>query len=447
MNVNALIEDGLKILAVIVLVLLNGFFVAAELALVRIRDTQLEPLVAKGNRRAKAARNIIAHIDGYIGATQFGITIVSLALGVLVEPVFKHLLEPLFSLARVTSPEAQSTIAIGVGFFVNGYLLIVAGELAPKAVAIRKTLPTALAVATPLQWFYRLSYPFIWVLNHSAQWLLRRLGIEASGETSGGHSEEELRLLLSSAQKFSGGALSRDIVLNALDLKQRVVRDVMRPRQEITPLDTQASMTECLEVAEKTRYSRFPLCENGNIDRTRGVIHIKDLYALRIRARSGADLLTAAKKLIYVPETARLEKLLQIFLERKLHLAIVVDEFGGTLGLVSLENILEELVGQIQDEFDQEKPLLIRANETTWEAAGTLPLHELSELVGEAVEEEGVTTASGWVTQRLGGFPKTGDAVTVGAFELRVEEMDGMRVSKLKISRRAVLAAPDSPEI
>ena len=447
MNVNALIEDGLKILAVIVLVLLNGFFVAAELALVRIRDTQLEPLVAKGNRRAKAARNIIAHIDGYIGATQFGITIVSLALGVLVEPVFKHLLEPLFSLARVTSPEAQSTIAIGVGFFVNGYLLIVAGELAPKAVAIRKTLPTALAVATPLQWFYRLSYPFIWVLNHSAQWLLRRLGIEASGETSGGHSEEELRLLLSSAQKFSGGALSRDIVLNALDLKQRVVRDVMRPRQEITPLDTQASMTECLEVAEKTRYSRFPLCENGNIDRTRGVIHIKDLYALRIKARSGADLLTAAKKLIYVPETARLEKLLQIFLERKLHLAIVVDEFGGTLGLVSLENILEELVGQIQDEFDQEKPLLIRANETTWEAAGTLPLHELSELVGEAVEEEGVTTASGWVTQRLGGFPKTGDAVTVGAFELRVEEMDGMRVSKLKISRRAVLAAPDSPEI
>jgi CBS domain containing-hemolysin-like protein len=447
MNSDALIEDGLKIFAVIVLVLLNGFFVAAELALVRIRDTQLEPLVAKGNRRAKVARNILAHIDGYIGATQFGITIVSLALGIVVEPVFKHLLEPLFSLARITSPKTQSTIAIGVGFFVNGYLLIVVGELAPKAVAIRKTLPTALAVATPLQWFYRLSYPFIWVLNHSAQWLLRRLGIEASGEMSGTHSEEELRLLLSSAQKFSGGALSRDIVLNALDLKQRVVRDVMRPRQEITALDTQASMTECLEIAEKTRYSRFPLCENGDMDRTRGVIHIKDLYALRIKAQSGADLLTAAKKLIYVPETARLEKLLQIFLERRLHLAMVVDEFGGTLGLVSLENILEELVGQIQDEFDQEKPLLVRANETTWEAAGTLPLHELAELVGETVAEEGVTTASGWVTQRLGGFPKTGDVLTVGAFELRVEEMDGMRVSKLKISRRAVSEAPDSPEI
>jgi len=447
MNANALIQDGLKILAVFLLVLLNGFFVAAELALVRIRDTQLEPLVAKGNRRAKIARNIVAHIDGYIGATQFGITIVSLALGVLVEPVFKHLLEPLFSLARVTSPKAQSTIAIGVGFFVNGYLLIVAGELAPKAVAIRKTLPTALAVATPLQWFYRLSYPFIWVLNHSAQWLLRRLGIEASGEMSGGHSEEELRLLLSSARKFSGRALGRDIVLNALDLKQRVVRDVMRPRQEITPLDTQASLAECLEVAEKTRYSRFPLCENGDMDRTRGVVHIKDLYAQRNKARSGADLLLVAQKLIYVPETARLEKLLQIFLERKLHLAMVVDEYGGTLGLVSLENILEELVGQIQDEFDQEKPLLIRANETTWEAAGTLPLHELAELVGEKIPDEGVTTASGWVTQRLGGFPKTGDLLNVGAFELRVEEMEGMRVAKLRISKRAVLEMPGSPEI
>ena len=142
------------------------------------------------------------------------------------------------------------------------------------------------------------------------------------------------------------------------------------------------------------------------------MVHIKDLYALRIRARSGADLLPVAKKLIYVPETARLERLLQLFLERKLHLAMVVDEFGGTLGLISLENILEELVGQIQDEFDQEKPLLVRVNDTAWEADGTLPLHELAELVGESLVEEGVTTTSGWVTQKLGGFPKAGDMLT-----------------------------------
>ncbi len=188
--------------------------------------------------------------------------------------------------------------------------------------------------------------------------MLRQAGIELVGEAGRAHSEEELRLLLAAAQKQAGGtALGRDMVLNALDLRRRVAREVMRPRQEIVALDTEASIAECLDVAEKTRYSRFPLCEGGNLDRTLGVVHIKDLYAMRIKARSGADLLPAVRKLIYVPETARLEKLLQFFLERKLHLAIVVDEYGGTMGMVTLENILEELVGQIQDEFDQEKPL------------------------------------------------------------------------------------------
>ena len=191
-------------------------------------------------------------------------------------------------------------------------------------------------------------------------------------------------------------------------------------------------------MAEKTRYSRFPLCEGGDLDKMRGVVHIKDLYAMRIKAHRGADLLPAARKLIYVPETARLEKLLQLFLERKLHLAIVVDEYGGTLGMVTLENILEELVGQIQDEFDQEKPLLVRTGDNTWEGSGTLPLHELEELVGEPLQEEGITTVSGWVTQRLGGFPKAGDVLAVGNCELRVEEMAGMRVARFKLTKRAM---------
>ena len=158
---------------------------------------------------------------------------------------------------------------------------------------------------------------------------------------------------------------------------------------------------------------------------------------MRLKARSGADLLPVTRKLIYVPETARLEKLLQLFLDRKLHMAIVVDEYGGTMGMVTLENVLEELVGQIQDEFDQEKPLLVRTGETTWEVAGTLPLHELQEVVGgQLQEEEGVTTASGWVTQRLGGFPKVGDVVDAGSYQLRVEAMDGMRVARLRVLKR-----------
>ena len=158
---------------------------------------------------------------------------------------------------------------------------------------------------------------------------------------------------------------------------------------------------------------------------------------MRLKARSGMDLLPSARKLIYVPETAHLEKLLQAFLERKLHLAIVVDEYGGTVGMVTLENILEELVGQIQDEFDQEKPLLVRAGEGSWEASGALPLHELEEVVGTPLREEGINTASGWVTHRLGGFPKAGDTLAVGSYELRVEELEGMRVAKLKLTKRA----------
>src|SRR5439155_18301816 len=220
--------------------------------------------------------------------------------------------------------------------------------------------------------------PFVWVLNSTAQWLLRQAGIEPVSQAERVHSEEELRLLVSACQKQAGGSvLGRDIVLNALDLRLRNAREVMRPRQEIVGLDTGAGIVQCLELAENTRYSRFPLCEGGDLDRTLGVIHIKDLYAMRLKARTGTELLPAARMLIYVPETARLERLLQLFLERKLHMAIVVDEFGGTSGMVTLENILEELVGQIQDEFDQEKPLLWRTGESVWEAAGNLPLREL----------------------------------------------------------------------
>src|SRR6266566_452403 len=426
-----------KLLAVAALVLVNGFFVAAELALVKIRDTQLDTLVLKGHRRAKIARELTRNLDAAISATQLGITLASLGLGVLVEPVFNALLAPIYSALNVESETVRHTASILVGFFINTYLLIVVGELAPKALAIRKTLLVALWTAQPLVWFGRITYPFIWLLNRSAQWLLRQLGVEAALESERAHSEEELRLLFMASQKQSAGThLGRDIVLNALDLRRRIVREVMRPRKEIVAFDTETTIAECLDIAEKTRYSRFPLCESGDLDKTIGVVHIKDLYAARLKARSGADLRPACRKLIYVPETARLEKLLQLFLERKLHFAIVVDEYGGTVGMVTLENVLEELVGQIQDEFDQEKPLLLKKDERTWEVDGALPLHELAELIHEPLEGEGVTTTSGWVTQRLGGFPKPGDVLTLTAYELRVEETEGMRVSRLKLTRR-----------
>jgi CBS domain containing-hemolysin-like protein len=208
----------------------------------------------------------------------------------------------------------------------------------------------------------------------------------------------------------------------------------MRPRNEIAAFDTSASLADCVALAEKTRYSRFPICENGDLDKTLGVVHIKDLYALRTRAKMAAELLPLARKLFYIPETASLEKLLRRFLDRRSHFAVVVDEFGGTVGVVTLENAIEALVGQIQDEFDTEKSELVRLGENVWEAAGTLALHELEKIIGIVPHDENTTTASGWVTEKLGGFPRPGDFVNVGDFELRVEEMDGARVAKLKVS-------------
>ena len=373
MDANAFIAIALRILGVVALVLLNAFFVAAEFSLVKVRDTQLIPLIHQGQRRAQVADFILRRLDSFLSAAQLGITLASLGLGWIGEPVFAVLLQPVFGLLNVDSPQVREWLAFIIGFSAITFLHISAGEQAPKWLAIQKPLGTTLWIAYPLLWFYRASYPFVVALNWASQWMLRQAGIELAGEAGRVHSEEELRLLVATSQKQTGGsALGRDIVLNALDLRRRIAREVMRPRQEIVALDTEASIAECLDVAEKTRYSRFPLCEGGNLDKTLGVVHIKDLYAMRLKARSGADLLPAARKLIYVPESARLERLLQFFLERKLHLAIVVDEYGGTLGMVSLENILEELVGQIQDEFDQEKPLLARTGENTWEAAGHL---------------------------------------------------------------------------
>jgi len=422
---------ALKLLAVAALVLMNAFFVAAELAMVRIRDSQLASLAAKGNRRAKTARHVLAHIDVYIGVTQFGITMASLGLGVAVEPVFHAVLNPLFNVLGVTSETLRHNVALGVGFFTNCYLLIVAGELVPKAVTIRRTLPAALLTAKPLIWFYRLAFPFIWLLNRSAQLIMKWLGI-AANEFPGAQSEDELRVILAAAQ---GSPDRRNLMLNALDLRNRTAREVMRPRNEVTVFDSSASLAECLGIAEKTRYSRFPICDDGDPDKARGVLHIKDLYAFRERAKTAADLLPLARKMICVPESARLEKLLQRFLEKKSHFAFVVDEFGGTLGIVTLENVMEALVGQIQDEFDAEATQFIRRSENVWEVSGTLPLHDLENIIGPVQHDESVATASGWVTQRLGGFPKTGDKFVAGDYELHVEAMDGLRVARLKITQ------------
>ncbi len=433
MNWDTAILNALKLLAVLLLVLLNGFFVAAEFALVRIRETQLDELVAQNRPGARMARHIVRHLNTYLSATQLGITMASLGLGWLGEPVFAALLSPVLGAVGLHAPVWVHSISFAFGFTALTFLHITAGELAPKWLTIQKPLSVALVASRPLHWFYLAFYPFNRLLNHAARWLLRKFGIEPDGQAEGLHSEEELRLVIGAAHTAGGG---RNLLLNALDLRRRVAREVMQPRHELTVFASEASIPDCLRVAERTRYSRFPICTGGDLDQTLGVIHVKDLFAWRHKARTARDLLPVARKLIYVPETARLEPLLQRFLDRKLHFAVVVDEYGGTLGVVTLENVIEELVGQIQDEFDQEKPELQSLGEQVWEAAGTLPIHELEKIVGEVPHDETVATVSGWLTQKLEGFPQAGDTLTVGRCQLVIEEVDGPRVARLKITRQ-----------
>ncbi len=435
MNFDVLTGISLKIFAVLLLVALNGFFVAAEFALVRIRDTQLDALVAKGVRSARMARHIVLNLNAYLSAAQLGITLASLGLGWIGEPVFMTLLEPIFGWLHLESPELRHVLAFVMGLSAITFLHITVGEQAPKLMAIRQSVPTSLWIAYPLHWFYQLSYPFVVVLNFSSNWLLRQVGLDASEEHGQTYTEEELRVVLRTAK---GSAERRDLILNALDLRHRTAREVMRPRNEISFFNSTSTLAECIEIAEKTRYSRFPICVDGDLDRMLGVVHIKDVYpALHDdHTRLAADLAAHVRKIIYVPETAHLDKLLRRLLDRKLHFAVVVDEFGGTVGVVTLENVIEAVVGQIQDEFDAEVTQFVRQAENVWEVAGTIALHDLEKIIGVVPHDDNTTTASGWVTEKLGGFPRLGEVLAFGKFELRVEAMDGTRVEKLKVSRK-----------
>jgi CBS domain containing-hemolysin-like protein len=426
-----------KLALALALVALNGFFVAAEFALVKIRDTQLDPLIRSRHRRAGMTRHILSHLDPYLSACQLGITLASLALGWVAEPVFEVLLQPVFGWFQIESEKVRHILSASIGLTVVTFVHVVIGEQAPKFVAIKRPLPTSIWVAYPLHWFFTLTYPLIWILNILSLWVLRQLGIESGGGHGEEHSEDELRLMLGSTLAAGGrSTLAREIVQNSFDLARRRARDVMRPRREMVFLDARLPVVDCLRLVDETRYSRLPLCEEGDLDRIVGVLHVKDLYAGRGSNGTAAEFRPLAKPVVYVPETARLDRLLQVFLERRLHLAVVVDEYGGTTGMITLENVLEELVGQIQDEFDHEKPRIEKTGEEEWILDGTLPLFELSELIREPVAADGVYTVGGWMTLKRGGFARVGDSAQVGAhFVLSVAELDGMRVSRTLLRR------------
>ncbi|HVF73187.1 MAG TPA: hemolysin family protein [Chthoniobacterales bacterium] len=424
----------LRLGAIALLVFLNGFFVAAEFALVKVRASQLEALTAEGNRGAGIARQVMENLDAYLSACQLGITLASLGLGWIGEPFLARMLQPLFGMMSIESPTIIKTTSFALAFSVITFLHIVLGEQAPKILAIRKALGTAIVVSGPLKLFYLIFRPAIWFLNASSNWVLKnifRLDPRADGEVS--HSEEELRLILDQSEKSDDvSELGRDLLVNALDLRQRVVRDIMTPRGEVVFLDLEENFEDNVKKAVESRHTRFPLCR-GHLDNALGLVHIKELMPMLRDPQP--DLLRIKRDMTPVPEMMSLEKLLNLFLGKHAHLAIVVDEYGGTVGMVTLENVLEEIVGDIQDEFDAEKAEFRKINENEFAVDGALGLYELRDLAGLELESADVSTVGGYVTHLLGHLPKQGEKVRIDDYEVTISQTDGRRVGQVHFQK------------
>ncbi len=432
-----------KLGVIAALVFLNGFFVAAEFALVKIRASQLEALAAEGNRRAGIAKQVVDNLDAYLSACQLGITLASLGLGWVGEPFLAQMLQPVFALVNITSPAVVTSVSFLLAFSAITFLHIVLGEQAPKILAIRKATQTSLFVSPPMRLFYAIFKPAIWFLNASSNWVLRnifRIQPVEEGELS--HSEEELRLILNESEKAEEvSSLGRDILVNALDMRRRVVRDIMTPRGDVVYLDIEDSFEENMDKAIKSRHTRFPLCRQ-HLDNTIGLVHIKELVPMM--RDPNPDLLRVKRELIPVPEMMPLEKLLNLFLTRHAHVAIVVDEFGGTVGMVTLENVLEELVGDIQDEFDAEKEEFHEINENEFNVDGSLGLYELQDLADLTLESADVSTIGGYVTHLLGHLPKQGEQVRIEDYLVTICQTDGRRVQQLHFKKCAPQTAAKS---
>src|SRR5207302_5374495 len=351
-----------KLAVIAALVALNGFFVACEFAIVKVRASQLEALVEEGNLRASFAKYVRGHLDAYLSATQLGITLASLALGWIGEQFLAQMLQPFFALLHIYSHAFVTSVSVALAFVGITFLHIVFGELGPKYTAIANPLSVALRIVRPLGAFYLFFRPAIWLLHKSSNLLLQ--GLLRMRPASGAelaHSEEELRLILEQSEKsHEVSTLGRDLLINALDLRDRVVRDIMTPRGEVVYLVLEDSFETNVKKAIESRHTRFPICRE-NLDNTIGLIHIKELVPMMRDPHP--DLMRIKRELIPVPEMMSLEKLLNLFLGKHAHVAVVVDEFGGTVGMVTLENVLEELVGDIQDEFDSEKEEFRKINE------------------------------------------------------------------------------------
>lgn len=447
-----MLATSLSLLAVVVLVLLNGFFVAAEFALVSVRSSRIDQLVIEGSARARRVQRALTHLDTYIAATQLGITMASLALGFIGEPAIAGLLEPLF--ASILPPEGAFLTAHGVAlviaFSIATALHIVIGELAPKSIALQRAEGTALWVTGPLDLFLTLFRPFIAGLNGIGNGLVRLIGLEPVGGHGAVHSVEELELLIHSTRE--AGLLVEQqerMVAGVFDFGERHASQVMTPRTEIDAVPATITLPQLAQRAAAGTHSRLPVYD-GDLDHIVGVIHVKDVLRTLERGTPAAtfELRTILRRVPFAPETLPLDRLMAELRRQRAHLAVVVDEFGGTGGIVTLEDLLEEIVGDVADEFDPGREAIEQLPDGSYALDGLLAIDELDTRFALGVEEPFYDTLGGYIFGQLQRAPRVGDSVPVAdGRELRVAELDGLRVARVVLvpaDRRTVLPTASS---
>lgn len=429
------------------LVLVNGFFVAAEFALVKVRISQIDQLAEEGHWAARVTQKVLDHLDAYLSASQLGITVASLALGKAiestVEPAVARLLLGLRlpEMRWVVSGVTISVVPIIALSFVT-FLHMALGEQAPKSLAIRAAKPIALWTAPVLVAFCWLFWPLIWALNSASNLTLRMLGLGKTDHADLAHTEEELRHIV--AESAGGGHLSRNervMIENVLNLEEKTARRIMVPRPDIVYLSLARPLEDNLRVARQAGHTRFPLCED-DLTHVVGLIHVKDLFRAGNANGGRHDLRKIAREVPFLPETLHLDALLVEFQRKRVHLAMLLDEYGGVVGMVSLENVLEELVGPIQDEFDRETPQIVPLGGGAFEVDAACPLDVVAEAVHLELRETDAQTVGGLVLELLGRLARVGDAVAVGNHRLVVAQADPTRIRLIRVEPAPLADAP-----
>lgn len=427
--------EAFNLIMIAVLIAISGFFVASEFAIIRVRSSRIDQLVAEGNKQGAAARKVIDNLDEYLSACQLGITLTSLGLGWLGEPTVEHLLHPLFEELNV-SPTLAGVLSFAIAFSVITFLHVVVGELAPKTLAIQKSEPVSLWTAQPLIWFYKIMYPFIWFLNSSARFVTKIFGLEPASEHELAHTEEELRLILS--ESYKSGEINQsefNYVENIFEFDDRVAKEIMVPRKEVTVLDKTKSIAENLEIIKEEKYTRYPVIE-GDKDHIVGMINMKEVFTDVVV--HGIDKTKPMEKyvrpVIQVIESIAIHDLLLKMQKERIHMAVLVDEYGGTAGLVTVEDILEEIVGEIRDEFDaDEVPMIQKLNEHQTLLDGKVLISEVNDMFGLEIEDEDVDTIGGWVLTKKYDLEQD-DTIVLGYYQFRVKELDGHHVRWIEVT-------------